>query len=184
MTKPRSPSRRSSVPPRGLRFERYVGFALLSLLVTALYGLTIVGAWRRHVGLGVLMTLITAAVLAGLVHEGRALRHAEPRPLLSTAALLDFAGVVVGAWVTYLLSVDLGLGPVTASALIGLMSGLALPAQGAAIYCGSFAGMSSAALLANDGEMLAAGVVAGVVYVLGAGTLDGFGGKLDRKSVV
>jgi hypothetical protein len=168
----------------GTQILTFIGLAVLSLMVIALYTLTTVGAWQRHLALGALMTLITAAVVAALVREGRTLGRDRGYAILSKAALFDAAGVVGGAWATYVLSVELELGPVVASALVGLLGGLVLPAQGAAIYCGSFAGMSSAALLANGVEMLAAGIVAGVVYVLANGTLSGFGGKLGTTAFV
>ncbi len=169
-------------PSLEARFLTFAGFTLLSLMVITLYIITTVGAWQRYPILGVLMTLITAAVVVALIRESRALGRIRSRSPFSKAALLDFAGVVGGTGVTYLVSVDLELGPVTASALVGLLGGLVLPAQGTAIYCGSFAGMSSTALLANSVEMLAAGIVAGVIYVLANGTLSGFGGKLGTTA--
>lgn len=177
----------SQPPPAdrpGVRLLTFVGFTVLSLMVLALYTITMVGAWQHHWALGALMTVITVTVIVALVRESRILNRLRPRSPLSKPALLDFLGVVVGAWVTYLLSVDLELGPVIASALVGLLGGLVLPTQSAAIYCGSFAGMSSAALLANGVEMLLAAVVAGLVYVLASGTLAGFGGKLGTTAFV
>ncbi len=175
---------KTQAPPTwpGTQILTFVGVACLSLMVIALYTLTTVSAWQRHLALGALMTLITVAVVAALVREGPPLGRDRGYPLLSKPALFDFAGVVAGAWATTRLSVEFELGPVVASAIIGLLGGLVLPAQGAAIYCGSFAGMSSAVLLANGGEMLAAGTVAGVIYVLASGSLSGFGGKLGTTA--
>ena len=174
--------KRSTAARSWTRLLAFLGFAVLSLMVIVLYGLTTVGAWQRSLLLGAGMTLITAAVVAALVRQSRALKRIRRSPPLDRSALFDFAGVVGGAWITYLVSVDLELGPVVASALIGLLGGLLIPAHGAAIYCGSFAGMSSAALLANGVEMLLAGTVAGVVYVLARGTMTGFGGGLGTTA--
>jgi hypothetical protein len=130
------------------------------------------------------MTLYLAGVIVALVRQGRILDRPQCHPAFESHDLLDLTSVTIGAWLTYLVSIDLDLGPVTASALIGLLGGLLLPDQGAAIYCGSFAGMSSAALLANGFEMLVAGILTGTVYVLAKGVLTGFGGKLGTTALV
>jgi hypothetical protein len=164
----------------GAQLLAFAGFSILSMMVIVLYTLTTVGAWQHHVALGGGMTLVTVTVIVALVRESRSLHRV--RLHLDLSSLLDFMGVVGGAWITYLVSIDLELGPVVASALVGLLGGLVLPSHGAAIYCGSFAGMSSVVLFADNGEMLAAGIVAGLVYVLASGTLTGFGGKLGTTA--
>ncbi len=121
-------------------------------MLLVLCGFSTQQAWQLHPSSGVIVTLLLAAVFLALVQERRTLAQAEVRSLFSRPALLDFAGVVVGALVTYILSVDLALGAVTASGLIGL--------------------------LASYSELLLAGVAVGLVYNLSATVLNGFGGKL------
>jgi len=83
--------------------------------------------------------------------------------------------------------------PVTASALVGLagaLAGRALAAPlpwaapaAAALYCGSFVGMSSAARCPTAGALAAAGLLAGLLQVAGAGFLvGGFGGRLGTMA--
>ncbi len=169
-------------PPASPRWRRrlpcLLGFVVLSAMLLTLYGFSVQQAWFLHPGSGLVVGLPLAAVLLALVRERDALLQAQSRSLLCRPALLDFAGVVGGALVTYLLSVDLELGAVTASGLIGLLGALIFPKQAVPIYCGSFVGMSSVALLATYPEMLVAGMAAGLIYNLAASVLNGFGGKL------
>ena len=167
-------------PPsrRRPRAQCLSGFSVLSITLVILYSFATQQAWLRHAGSGLLLSLLLAFVLLTLIWESRTLTEAQPCPLLSKRTLQDFAGVVGGALITYLVSVDLGLGAVTASGLIGLLGALIFPQQAVPIYCGSFVGMSSSALLTNYPEMLLAGVAAGLIYNMAIGILDGFGGKL------
>lgn len=164
--------------PTTKQFQSNLGFSILVLTVAALYGFAAEQAWVRHTGSGLLLSILLALVLLASFWERRPLAQAQPRHLLSRPAVLDFVGVVGGALVTYFVSVDLELGAVIASGLIGLLGALIFPQQAVPIYCGSFVGMSSNALLTTYPEMLLAGMAAGLIYNLSVGTLDGFGGKL------
>lgn len=172
------PERSCTVTEGGKRAQCAIGFAVLGMTLTVLYGLSTRQAWFLNPGSGILVSLLLAIVLLALVREGCTLAQLEPRSLVSRVSLLDFAGVVGGALVTYAVSVNLGLGAVVASGLIGLLGALVFPQQAAPIYCGSFVGMSSAALLTSYPEILLAGVTAGIVYNLSAANCSGFGGKL------
>jgi hypothetical protein len=92
--------------------------------------------------------------------------------------------VTLAAPVTRWLAVEAGLGVVVASALVGLLAGLLVPAYGAPAYCGSFVGMVAPGVLAGLAPVTAAGTVAGLVYVLADGVFDGFGGKLGTTAFV
>lgn len=162
----------------GNRLRCICGFAVLGVMVSALYGFSTQQAWLLRRGVGAVVGLVLAAVVVALAQETRALSDAQPRSLISKIALLDFVGVVGGALATYLLSNDLGLGAVTASGFVGLLGALVFPQQAVPIYCGSFVGMSSPGLLVSCLELLVAGAAAGIVYNLAVGALDGFGGKL------
>ena len=92
---------------------------------------------------------------------------------------------------TYLLSVDLKLGPVIASAAIGFSASYlpnivdlfqkrsnivrTLPA---AIYCGTFAGMSSSFIAPDYLFVSYIGLATGILYLLTRQALNGVGGKL------
>lgn len=100
------------------------------------------------------------------------------------ADALPAAAVTVAAPATRWLAVDLGLGVVVGSALVGLLAGLLCPWLGAPAYCGSFVGMAAPAVLPGYAAVIAAGAVAGLVYVAAAGAFDGFGGKLGTTAFV
>jgi hypothetical protein len=92
--------------------------------------------------------------------------------------------VAVAAPVTYALSVQVGIGPVVASALVGLCAHLLSETYGAPAYCGSFVGMATPAAGADLGAVIAAGVVAGGVFVAAKRAFNGFGGKLGTTAFV
>ena len=174
----RFPKLTSIKPQLSQRLQCGSGFTVLGIMLVILYGFSTHQAWLLHSGSGFLLSLLLAMVVLALIWESRTLAQIQPCSLLSRPTLLNFIGVVGGALATYVLSVDMGLGAVTASGLIGLLGALIFPAQAVPIYCGSFVGMSSASLLVNNAEMLLASAAAGFVYNLAVGALDGFGGKL------
>ncbi|THE65078.1 hypothetical protein D8Y22_07580 [Salinadaptatus halalkaliphilus] len=90
---------------------------------------------------------------------------------------VDALAVAAGGVVTYAISVAAGLGPVLASALVGLAVGLVAPRVAVPAYCGSFVGMASPAVFSLEGVALA-GTVAGLGFVATAESFDGVGGKL------
>ena len=92
--------------------------------------------------------------------------------------------VAAGAPLTYLLSVRAGVGPVVASALVGLCAYLLSETYGAPASCGSFVGMATPAADADLGAVAAAGVAAGVVFVVAKRAFNGFGGKLGTTAFV
>lgn len=86
--------------------------------------------------------------------------------------------VVVGAVLTFVLSVSIGTGPVLASAIVGVAAGLVVPNVGPQVYCGSFVGMASPAVVPSVEYLVLAGFLAGVAFVATAEVFDGVGGKL------
>ncbi len=83
-----------------------------------------------------------------------------------------------GALLTFWASQDLGIGPVLASAAVGLLGGLLLPKVSAEIYTGSFVGMCSIGVAPHFSRLLLAGMIAGLVFYASRYVLIGFGGKL------
>lgn len=181
-----SKAQERSTPPRPLsigtwakRIPWFTGFPILVIMTVVLFGLSKQQGWLANPAVGaVIKTPIIALLLFTLGQELISLADVEPSSLVSQTALHNFTGVVGGGLATYLLSCDLGLGAVVASGTIGLLGALILPNQAVPIYCGSFVGMVSPALLHCHSQVLLASVIAGVVFVLSTGVLDGFGGKL------
>ncbi len=95
--------------------------------------------------------------------------------------LLTVLAVVVGAVVTFWISIELEHGPVIASALVGILAAALVPSFAVATFCGSFVGMASSFVF--DYSMIAiAGLISGVVYVMAGKVLNGFGGKLGTTA--
>ncbi|MXV64485.1 hypothetical protein GS429_20910 [Natronorubrum sp. JWXQ-INN-674] len=131
---------------------------------------------------GVQIGLVLTAAVAGVVEHRRELSQFET-PGFDRSDGIDALAVVAGAVVTYALSVSAGLGPVLASALVGLLVGLTIPEVGAPAYCGSFVGMASPAVFASLEFVALAGVVAGLGFVASTESFGGVGGKLGTLAL-
>ncbi len=92
--------------------------------------------------------------------------------------------VAAGAPVTYVLSIEVGLGPVVASALVGLLAYVLSEKYAAPAYCGSFVGMATPAAGADVVAVSAAGVVSAGVFVAAKRGFNGFGGKLGTTAFI
>ncbi|WP_136716935.1 hypothetical protein [Halorientalis salina] len=150
----------------------------LALLVAALGDPTGVSAGRLSVEGG----LFLAAGLTAVVEReyiGGQLAASE----FTHRDGLDVAAVVAGAVGTYAMSVHAGLGPVLASAAIGLVAGVALPDIDVPVYCGSFVGMVSPSVLPTVEHLAVAAVVAGLAFVAATESFGGFGGKLGTLAL-
>lgn len=80
---------------------------------------------------------------------------------------------------TYYLSVTLGLGPIVASGLVGILVSLFLKTELSIVaYTAAFAGMSSGQVLQNYPMVLLTGFLVGIIFILTQPVYQGFGGKL------
>ena len=94
---------------------------------------------------------------------------------------LSFFSLFAGTLVTFWISVDLGHGAVVASGLVGIFAAAFLKPYAAPIFSGSFVGMASSQLFGYPGMALA-GIIAGLIFVLGKHVFNGFGGKLGTTA--
>jgi hypothetical protein len=92
--------------------------------------------------------------------------------------LFSAVAVVVGAFVCYVMSTDLGLGAVLSAGVVGMLSVLVAPKYAVPAYCGAFVGMASSELLPTHFHLLLAAVVAGAIFAAAKLSFNGFGGKL------
>ncbi len=164
-----------------------LGAILLAGMTVTLFALSLLQTTGAH-GLHVL-TLVGALTLLFLVFEkgneflvrfpedAKGVRWGSPDVGI-------FLGVMGGALLTFALSVDLGLGPVVAAALVGITATLILPRLDVPIYCGAFAGMACNSLLHGYGHMLLASALAGTVFLLAKPVFNGFGGKLGTIAYI
>jgi hypothetical protein len=167
-----------------------IGFLLLSITVVALLVFAITQAQQHpqvmisgtQVSPGVIGSVIVIGLLLGtlieMAFEVQRLADVTLASVICRHHGYNALSVVAGALLTLLLSVDVGLGAVTASALVGLIAALVVPDYAVPAYCGSFVGMTSIQLLFSYEELAIAAVIAAVIYVLSACTFAGIGGKL------
>ncbi len=160
----------------------YTGFFVLALLTLILAVLSVLEAFSNHPLLFVFQLVILLGITAGIALDGIILVTAAPEEISWSEDLLDFLAVAAGAVLTFIMSVELGTGVVIASAAVGLAGSILFKRQAPAIFCGSFAGMSSPALLSLVPGMLIAALLAGLLYVAVKGSFAGIGGKLGTTA--
>ena len=162
-----------------------VGFLLLAGITLLLFALGAIEAFARTWHAGVIMGIVLIGLVVGTWHEWRALTQKRPQASLWTKRnALDALAVVAGTLITYVLSVEVGLGAVVASALGGVGIALLLPSVAVPFYCGTFVGMISPGLVVGWPALVLAGMVGSVVFVIGKGIFDGFGGKLGTTAYI
>ena len=161
-----------------------IAFLLLSVMVLTLFGFTVFEAWTAHWLGGVLTSLILVGVLFAVYHEGKSVFSAQPQvePLRQSA--LEVLSVLIGGLVSYTLAHDVGLGPVVAASLVGIIAHLVVPRLSAAVYAGAFVGMTSDLLLLTHTEVLLASLTSGIVYTLTRPLFPGVGGKLGTIALI
>ena len=96
-------------------------------------------------------------------------------PQLARSALISLAGAVL----TFVLSTQLNLGAVVASALVGLVGAQVLQGQDQVVlYLGAFVGMSSTLRFPSLAPLIVAGLLGGCLFELTDECWVGVGGRL------
>ena len=155
-----------------------IGFVILAVMALLVYGYAAYDAWMLQPLFGILLTLGVIGILFTLFNESKALAAAKADALFSNKNILSFVAVVAGALLSHWINVDLKLGLVVGSAIVGLLAAVLVPDYAAAAYTGSFVGMAGIKLLPGYPQLAIAAVVAGIVYILALTVFGGFGGKL------
>jgi len=157
--------------------KRTAGFWALAATCSLLYYNTLIGSVQTSIPLAFVFGTVFLLLIYGFYLEWPVTLAKWEGPVFSLKDLKLFLGVFAGALISYWLSVDYAMGAVLASALVGLVAGLVLPAYAVPIYCGSFVGMASPMVLGWK-EIVLAAALAGHLYVLAQDVFNGFGGKL------
>lgn len=99
--------------------------------------------------------------------------------------------VPIGSLLCYFLNITLGLGAILAMGIVGTLAAFAphlnkksnyLKQLPASIYCGAFVGMSSVETSPSIGFVLAAGILAGLFFMMSKNLFIGAGGKLGTMA--
>ncbi len=155
---------------------QFAGYVALLLTPAALLFDAVVAPANPLFGTGSVPLGIVLAGTVAATTERRRLSPFDASGFDRTDAV-DALAVAAGAVGTYVLSVDAGLGPVLASALVGLTVGLAVPRVDGPVYCGSFVGMVSPTVVSSLEVVALAGLIAGLAFVATAESFGGVGGK-------
>lgn len=161
-----------------------LGLGLLSVAVIALLIFTLIEAWRFHFIGSIAVLVVLAGVGIAIFDEAKHLPQKSFPNTKKTQIFLQGFAVLVGALAAYSISHDMGLGPVVASSLVGILAFVVFPDFSVAAYCGSFVGMTSNTLLLNWFEVSLAGSLAGIVFVLTKDVFAGVGGKLGTIALI
>ncbi|UPW00614.1 hypothetical protein M0R88_00580 [Halorussus gelatinilyticus] len=161
---------------------RLAGYAVLLVTPVALLASALFSGGVSAAVVGLEGGVVLAGGVAAATERERALEAADTYEL-ELGDLRDAFAVLAAAVLTYVLSVRFGLGPVVASALVGLVAGVATPRIGVPAYCGSFVGMASPDLFPSVGYLALAGLLSGVAFVAAERAFDGFGGKLGTLAL-
>jgi len=161
-----------------------LAFLLLSVMVLTLFAFTVYEAWVAHWLGGVLSSIILVGVIYGVMQEGRDVFSAQSIVDPWRQSALEVLAVLVGGAAAYTLAHDVGLGPVVAASVVGIVAHLVAPRFSTAAYTGAFVGMSSDLLLLTHTEVLLASLVSGIVFYLTKPVFPGVGGKLGTIALI
>lgn len=164
-----------------------MGFLLLAVPPVVLFGLGVWGTFHPR-GLIVLSPVLAAGTLgigAGIRYEWWELRriiHAET--VAVGEAHWNLVAVIGGALVTFAGAVELGLSPIVAASLVGIVAGVIVEDRAVPVYCGAFVGMTSPSLFGSYWLATLAAVLAGGLFAAAHPVFHGVGGKLGTTAFV
>lgn len=170
-------------PVKFMRMAPYVGFFMLALFIVPLYSVVSYET-VLHAGFpGLVSISILIIIICGLFHEyGNTGKSAEPFLSQGVSHMVkNTIAVIVGALAVYLLHAYAGLDAVVASPPTIILAAVAAPLYVAAVFCGSFAGMSSGDVL-NIYEIAMAGFATAVIFNISESVFRGMGGKLGTMA--
>ena len=169
-----------------------IGFLLLAIMTLILFALAFVENIAAN-GFSWLFFL-QVILLIGLIYEMNQVRNSEisfngKKPVESFLKITDlysFIVVFAGTLSTFFLGtlLGLGLGAVVASGLVGVFATLIIPKYDVPAICGSYAGMASCSFFISYDQIVIAGIIAGLVFVICKNVFNGFGGKLGTIALL
>jgi len=161
----------------------FIGYLLISISAVSLFTFSVITAFtERHYLVSILILSINVLLLLDVFSQFKK----EEFNFLQLQKK-DFFIVIfcsIGAIAAYILNVDIGLGAIIASALIGLLGAILVPHYAVSIYCGSFVGMVSPMVLHDFLHVVLAGIMAGVILMLAEEVYKGYGGKLGASAFI
>ena len=163
------------------------GFLILDFFTVIILAAFFIGLTSQF---SLSLTVGLILIFSGFLYETRKdwsnlnLKKAKISSNLSVIDFNNFLAVVLGGLATFALTQTFGISAVLASGLIGIIAYILAPKYEVPAFCGSFVGMASYSLLPGYRYLILAGIIAGIVYVIGKYSFKGFGGKLGTTAFI
>ncbi len=163
--------------------RKYIGFSILTFFTLVLFVSTLINLFQISLILWFVFLVIVAFALVTIFKELSSIKSmTKSYEILSREAVYDFIAAFIGAVLTYILSVNLGIGPVLGSGIIGMLAVIFIKPLAVPAFCGSFVGMSSPELM-EPLVFLGASIAVSVIFVLCKDVFNGYGGKLGTMAL-
>jgi len=164
-----------------------VGFLFLGVAPLVLFGLGVLGALLPR-GLVLLSPVLLAGTLAigvGIRYEWWELRRViDEGTVAIDEAHRNLSAVVGGMLLTFAGVAELGVSPIVAASLVGIVAAVVVQSVAVPAYCGAFVGMTSPELFGSYWYATLAAVLAGVLFTVAHPVFHGLGGKLGTTAFV
>jgi hypothetical protein len=160
-----------------------IGFLILPLTSLFLYGYIFQGniITNGYSWLFLVQIILLIGLLYGINEERK--KEIREKYIFSIMDIYNFIAVLVGTFVSFIFNNYLGMGPVVAASLVGVIVAVMVPKFAVPAYCGAFIGMASCILFETYGHLTVTGIVAGAVFVLSKNAFNGYGGKLGTTAL-
>ena len=163
------------------------GFLILDLFTIIILAAFFIGLASQF---SILLAIGLILIIAGFFYETRKdwsnlkIKDLKFSSCLSMKDFNNFLAVVLGGLVTFALTQTIGISAVLASGLVGIVAYILVPNYEIPAFTGSFVGMASYSLLPGYRYLILAGLISGIVYVIGKYSFKGFGGKLGTTAFI
>ena len=163
--------------------RKYIGFSILTFFTLVLFLSSFINLFYYNFMVAFAFIPVVGFALVTIVLELRRSKdYGTSYPLLGRKAGYDFIATFLGAVITFFLSVNIGLGAVLASGIVGMLAALFFKPYAVPAFCGSFVGMSSPELM-DPQLFIVASTVVSVIFVLCKDVFNGYGGKLGTMAL-
>jgi hypothetical protein len=164
-----------------------VGFLLLAVAPLVLFGF---GVWGTLLPRG--LVVLSPVLVAGTLGVGVGIRYEwwELRRVIDDGTVpisethWNLLAVVGGMLLTFAGVVELGISPIVAASLVGIIAAGVVPRVAVPVYCGAFVGMTSPELVGSYWYATLAAMLAGLLFTVSHSVFHGLGGKLGTTAFV
>jgi hypothetical protein len=164
-----------------------VGFLLLAVPPFVLFGFSVWGTFLPR-GLVILSPILLAGTLGigvGVRYEWWELRRViDDGTVAIGEANRNLVAVVGGMLFTFAGVTELGVSPIVAASVVGIIAAVGVRSVAVPMYCGAFVGMTSPELFGSYWYATLAAVLAGLLFIVAHPVFHGVGGKLGTTAFV